>query len=566
MHVKRIVTSILRMYNNAVFLSDYVLLEVIMIRMCEPKLPEKVFPNYSEMDIETIVYQACRYCEKCGSEMYWPASMISVFLKQIKDEELAEIENYNKEFDRIWKNEILSITTCPVCGAALRDTQSFLYTENWLELGKGEYYSASEHEKLILDDFKEMRKEREEEFEQIDEELSNKMIDEFFEEEEMLAVNSVIEPLSDIPSDLKNSTDGLKKYFKQAIDIEQSIYSLENRIKQIIQKMPRSERLASVAIFKTNNDSDKAKRINNEYELEKKRIEEDNFGIDLAVEPIKPSKPQEPIAPVHETAGLFNRKKVQEQNAALDAQYAKELEAYNKELEEYNKEVVLYEALLEKTAEENKHRIASIEEKRQIEIKHANEVRELAYKQLEEELKDVFIPEAEMYKLVKGEYELASKAYRELLIFKERFYQADIIFEKYRNMPAVTTIYEYLMAGRCSHLEGTDGAYNLYESELRANTIISKLDVVIEKLEEIKQAQYMLCSILQRVSTTLRSIDKKLDTACESLSHIDESVAEIKKTSEIIADNTAVTAYFAEQTAYYSKITAMVNVASYLGL
>lgn len=74
----------------------------------------------------------------------------------------------------------------------------------------------------------------------------------------------------------------------------------------------------------------------------------------------------------------------------------------------------------------------------------------------------------------------------------EKLYAENIIYPKYRNMVAVTTIYEYLESGRCNRLEGPDGAYNLYEMELRQNIIIGQLSVIASNLERIKENQFML--------------------------------------------------------------------------
>lgn len=73
-----------------------------------------------------------------------------------------------------------------------------------------------------------------------------------------------------------------------------------------------------------------------------------------------------------------------------------------------------------------------------------------------------------------------------------KLYAENIIYPKYRNMVAVTTIYEYLESGRCNRLEGPDGAYNLYEMELRQNIIIGQLSVIASNLEHIKENQFML--------------------------------------------------------------------------
>ena len=61
----------------------------------------------------------------------------------------------------------------------------------------------------------------------------------------------------------------------------------------------------------------------------------------------------------------------------------------------------------------------------------------------------------------------------------ERVYAKNIIYPKYRNLPALTSIYEYYVTGRCEELSGPYGAYNLYEDEVRKDKIISQLNTVI---------------------------------------------------------------------------------------
>lgn len=74
----------------------------------------------------------------------------------------------------------------------------------------------------------------------------------------------------------------------------------------------------------------------------------------------------------------------------------------------------------------------------------------------------------------------------------EKLYDKNIIFPKYRNFVAITMISEYLESGRCSELEGPNGAYNLYESELRQNIIINQLSAIIDNLEQIRNNQFIL--------------------------------------------------------------------------
>ena len=109
-----------------------------------------------------------------------------------------------------------------------------------------------------------------------------------------------------------------------------------------------------------------------------------------------------------------------------------------------------------------------------------------------------------------------------------QLYAMDVVFPKYRDMIAVSTFYEYYLAGRVTELEGSDGAYNLYESELRMNLIVDKLDTVISNLEAIKQYQYGLYKELKKTDDTLNNI-------ASEIRYIAQSTENIEKTSRITA-------------------------------
>lgn len=76
-------------------------------------------------------------------------------------------------------------------------------------------------------------------------------------------------------------------------------------------------------------------------------------------------------------------------------------------------------------------------------------------------------------------------------------YGKNIIYPKYRNMVMICSLYEYVCAGRCSALEGYEGAYNLLELEIRMDKIVTQLDRVIQMLGTIQQNQYMVYSAIQ---------------------------------------------------------------------
>ena len=104
-------------------------------------------------------------------------------------------------------------------------------------------------------------------------------------------------------------------------------------------------------------------------------------------------------------------------------------------------------------------------------------------------------------------------------------YEENVVFEKYRNLVAITAINEYLRSGRCSELEGPNGAYNLYEMELRQNIIIGQLSSIIDNLEQIRNNQYTLYKELTKANAT---------------------VDDILRSVRGVEENTKLTTYFAE--------------------
>ena len=111
-----------------------------------------------------------------------------------------------------------------------------------------------------------------------------------------------------------------------------------------------------------------------------------------------------------------------------------------------------------------------------------------------------------------------------------------MIYPKYRTLPALTSIYEYLTTGRCTELSGPYGAYNLYEKEMRNDMIITQLNSVIDNLEQIKQNQFMLYKKLSETQETCREIENELG----SISFM---------TTRLVELNTI--------NAYYNKVTAL---------
>ena len=92
----------------------------------------------------------------------------------------------------------------------------------------------------------------------------------------------------------------------------------------------------------------------------------------------------------------------------------------------------------------------------------------------------------------------------------EKLYNKGAIYRKYCTLPALTCIYEYFVTERCTELTGPHGAYNLYEDELRKDTVISQLNTVIENLEQIRHNQYMLYQQVKSINENTNTIVSEL--------------------------------------------------------
>ena len=127
---------------------------------------------------------------------------------------------------------------------------------------------------------------------------------------------------------------------------------------------------------------------------------------------------------------------------------------------------------------------------------------------------DEYTEELKLYKQKLNDYEknLQSLVFKEDTTLSylektlEKWYDKNIIFPKYRNLIAITMINEYLESGRCSELEGANGAYNLYEMELRQNIVIGQLSNIIGNLEQIRNNQYSLYEELTKSNRLVQDV------------------------------------------------------------
>ena len=111
------------------------------------------------------------------------------------------------------------------------------------------------------------------------------------------------------------------------------------------------------------------------------------------------------------------------------------------------------------------------------------------------------------------------------------YYRVDILHSDYQNMVAVCSIYQYLDSGRCAELTGREGAYNLFEEEKFKNIIISKLDEIIKRLDQIQRTQSQLYYLM-------RDCEAQIYELTNATHRMSEKLNSIKDCAQITAYNT----------------------------
>lgn len=443
------------------------------------------------------------------------------------------------------------------------------------------------------------------------EEESKKCASDFLKNTEILSVNSM--PLNVDCELIKSTPSELQKYIFNLITLESDIYSLKQRIENLyFRRMLNDEKYKShVYTF----IYEQEKELKEKIDYTKKIYEELKISIDLlqkqkviVVYPQKPTKPQlkkleecterkdfpkKPEEPILQKPGLFNKSKVKIANDSILKQYELDCCNYEKAISDYEiKLAEEHQLLMENYEQELKYyrdKCAECEENEKAQIKEKETQISDKKEKLQEVLEqinaltleqeafndnkkeslnntvEIVCAEYEIKKILDKEIEDAEQLLKKLIEARSSMYNLNIIFGKYRDIVALSTFYEYLMSGRCEKLEGADGAYNLYESECRANMIVSQLSKVIEVLEEIRDIQYTIVSVLKSINSSLGMLNSTMDLALDSIRTIESNSTDANIYLEHISNNSDVIAYNTAATAYYSKLNAeLTNSLGYL--
>lgn len=404
-------------------------------------------------------------------------------------------------------------------------------------------------------------------------------------------------------------TKDIHRFIKELVGVEASVLFFEKEMKSLYMEYEQY-RIKSIFVRKKQkmeadkkNEDERREVLTTLQIIESEIKENDAFLSDLPqfdkaeaikkcvfvcpVEPPKPVAPTivQPSMPILEKANIFNAKKVEQrnmervneynnavkQNEEKERQYQESLQQY--EIEKVNWEVKKqeYKVQMDNFIEAERVKFATDLEEEVKRRKNLSERLEKAKLDWTKKLEELSIQDnTDAYDeictysdisivkehVLKGEIEQIKECLLDCYKTRELYYRSKVVYGKYLKFPILATFLEYFETGRVNTLPE---AYNLYESELRADLIIGKLDTIIEQLEEIKENQYMIYS-------TLTSIEKNTallnDTLNKGFSGISSQLKTANAQLDNIAVNTALSAYYTERTAQYTERTALATAAT----
>lgn len=431
-------------------------------------------------------------CQNCDTELYalWSVPCELEGLRFQEDREVEAI--YKKE-----KEELYS-ARCPVCGAEI--------DKHWEHFSSRRSVVLNNDRRPIDIDWnigywrgKSQQKEKE---------AVSQKVQALLEELDEPITDKIGGPRDEICA----SPEKLKAYLSQLIRLEVNIYSLTKRLGTLYVERKQIGR-----------------RNNQELGMLTKEYRDALFAAEVRLKNmtengVKVERPAEPTPPELKKPSFFNKAKVLAENEAATKQYNEAMAEYQRQMAACDAEEERLTKQAVSDAEEGLRMAKSLLEKKEAEADSAA------------------VPSTALKISADHEIEEAEKYLRESLKARNELYSYNVVFGKYRDLVAISTFYEYLMAGRCTTLEGVNGAYNIYEAEIRANMIISQLTEIIKKLDQIKANQYTLYSELSKVNQNLSQISEKMDTAIQALDRIGDN-------TEQIAYNTEVTAFYAKKNA-----------------
>lgn len=459
--------------------------------------------------------------------------------------------NYSKisrEFEAFCKSDK---TRCPVCGAVWkRSPQTYATTQvDSIFMAKPlrKDHSDEAHQQVIDDLFRKIHEERQK---------ANKKK----AEERVAALEASMNVLGlggiNTETTSLDSPKELMRYISKILTLETNIVSLKKWLEALYQQEADAVKAVKERSFLMQKEpAGKLKELQEQLEKLKRTDPAAKLKCKVVTKRIAPS-PAFPEEPVYEKPGLFNKKKVEAENNQKRQSFELAKMEYQRALEECMHQQKLYdEEYDEQQKQAREEYIRACEEahaKRSAEILKLEAEIAKCKQELErcsDPARIATTPEKALKDMIDANIANAEDLLRRTYDACKQLYGCNIIFGKYRNPVALATFYEYLMSGRCTTLAGADGAYNLYEAEIRANLIIFQLSEVIKNLEKIRENQFTIYSQLSDMNQTLHQLNRTMGSAVDELRGIKKNTGAISENTAVIAHNTATTAYYAKKSA-----------------
>lgn len=134
----------------------------------------------------------------------------------------------------------------------------------------------------------------------------------------------------------------------------------------------------------------------------------------------------------------------------------------------------------------------------------------------------------------------------------------------YQGLVPISVIYGYFDTGRCTQLQGHEGAYNLYEDEKMKGMIINKLDIVSQQLGQLNTAMTYVGQAIElcndRLSCMEESSNKLIRSVNNMNSNISNQINGVSSQMSAIEENTANSAYYAEVGAKMTTFNTVYNL------
>lgn len=483
---------------------------------------------------------AAYFCPECGSEIYSEWGFSPFDYMDLGETNKAEHELYYKK--KAEARTFIFLDKCPCCDGLL------LKTEGYFHQG---YFGITEPSVAFFDAFslqsqQLVAKELNHMFFYMNELRAQRETQELKRSAES-RLDTIIKRHNEDKSfsidlnrtqEIKASNELLTKYFSELTSLESRIYEISRRLILLYQQQKNIERLlkgekAAFLYARLNLVNDCEQKLQTYRDMLANKINE-------AIQIKEIDRPKCPEVPVYKTAFFFNKKEIEKENKRIKEKYIFDLDTYHKTIDSIKeKEMQLYQEKEKK----RENQILLLKQKiEQVESEINEHIK--AFEKAKNEININYeSPTKTFQEAVNREIMEAECTLGRAIKTRNALYSLDILFHKYRNFAAVSTICEYFVTGRCVTLDGTNGAYNMFENEYRTNTIISHIEKISNQLEDIKETQYVLYCELCKINKNLNYIGDIMD---EALSEINNNVGSVLEGTKIIAYNSGINAYYSE--------------------